>query len=224
MWPIWWTAILGFVALVGGLYCFVANGLPDHVRNLGVGLLTGTVATMAVLLLQWTIAEADHRREAAEQKWAEYQTFQLSLALTSDLTGFDPKGRSLAEAYLGGKNLNSARLEKANLRAAVLRGANLTAANLDGANLKDANLKDATLNLATLDKADLTGANLEGTKFGLAQVETAKLTGAHVNAATCWPKGFLETIAPKAGLIAKPITIRPDKPEPPSLGYTCKEG
>ena len=181
MWPIWLTVALAVGALLAGLYCFRRSS-DDHVRNLGVGLLTGTVTTMAVILLQWTLTEADQqqeevqrkqdqRQEAVLRRQAEQQTFELSLALTSDLTGFNPKGRSLAGAYLSGKKLNSAKLEGADLRGAELRGADLTAANLDGANMTRANLLDATLNLATLRKTNLSGANLQGVMFGRAAVE-----------------------------------------------------
>jgi uncharacterized protein YjbI with pentapeptide repeats len=234
MWPIWLTVALAVGAFLAGLYCFFRSG-DDHVRNLGVGLLTGTVTTMAVLLLQWTLTEADQqqeelqrkqdqRQEAVLREQAEQQTFELSLALTSDLTGFNPKGRSLAGAYLSGKKLNSAKLEGADLRGAELRGADLTAANLDGANMTRANLLDATLNLATLRKTNLSGANLRGVKFGRAAVETATLKGAEVNANTCWPAGFLEAVAPNAGLVPRPILTDPNNPEEPSFGYTCPEG
>jgi uncharacterized protein YjbI with pentapeptide repeats len=174
MWPIWLTVALAVGALFSGLCCFLFSG-SDHVRNLGVGLLTGTVTTMAVLLLQWTLTEADQQQEELQRKQdqrqeevlrqqAEQQTFELSLALTSDLTGFNPKGRSLAEAYLSGKKLNSAKLEKADLREAELRGADLTAADLDGANMTGANLLDATLNLTTLRKTNRNYSGASGSR------------------------------------------------------------
>ena len=234
VWPIVLTAVVAVLALLLGSVCFLfGNG---DTKNLGIGLLTGTVATAGLFAVQVSIerskdnaeavAKAQERKQEIRQgKQTAEQTFQLSIALTSDLTGFDPRGHSLAGTYLSGKTLNSAHLDGAHLEHAQLRGTHLRQSQLTAAHLEGANLRDADLTQAILAGANLRGAHLEGAKFALAAIEQAKsLRGATVDQNTCWPRGFLQTIALKAHLVPRAIRTDPANPVPASMGHTCKEG
>ena len=225
------------VALTGG---FLVFGHTDQVlRNLGVGLLTGSALGFAVFALQLysdqNSQRLELRREAADRKLEERreaaaarQSFLFTLAVTSNLTGFDPRGRSLNGLYLAGKVLSRARLRGAKLRGATLRDASLVAADLSHSRLILADLINADLYQAALTGANLRGADLRFAKFEAAAVEKiATLDGAKVNAATCWPAGFLtapETLKLRRGL--RPMeTSRPSgRKLPPSRGHTCENG
>lgn len=239
--------IIAVVSLVVGVALLRDPHAHPRLHDLGVGLLTSCVTAFAIFALQLTV-DANERSQAkrdstAEEEranrdaaiareqektakaLAEEQSFRLSLSLTQDLTGFNPNGHSLAGFYLSGKVFNSANFRKTDLRYAQLRGANLR--NVDGveADFEGANLLYADLSQSVLTGANLAGANLEGAKFELADVENARsFAGATVNADTCWPEGFLETVAKTAQLIPKPILLRPDHPVKASLGKTCPGG
>jgi hypothetical protein len=228
--------LLAAISATLGLILFFAPNVPPKGRDLAVGLLTSCVATLAIFALQQyieTSAEAQNKQDAATVKRQEKtaaavaaeQSFHLSLALTSDLTGFNPEGHSMAGYYLSGKTFNSAQFRNANLHKAQLRGANLRNVDATGADLGGANLFYADLTGAILDGANLAQANLQSATLERADIEHARsLDGATVNAATCWPTGFLDTIAPRMHLIAVPILTDPARPVKASLGKTCAGG
>jgi uncharacterized protein YjbI with pentapeptide repeats len=139
-------------------------------RDLGVALVVGSLFFGASLFVQLS-AEADN--------------FRMTIAISKDLTGFDPNGRSLRGMTFAGKNLNRAKLKGADLERADLSTAFLGEAHLEDADLRDANLFYAILFRAVLRNTDLTGADLRGAELS-AGVLGAKLEGARVHRETCW--------------------------------------
>jgi Pentapeptide repeats (8 copies) len=145
-------------------------------RDLGVALMVGALFFAASLFVQLS---------------AEASNFKTTIAVSKDLTGFDPNDRSLQEMTLAGKNLNRAKLEGANLVRADLSTTHLGEANLKNANLREASLFYAVLLRATLENTDMTGANLRGaelsTEILTAQgILTVRLNDAKVHRETCW--------------------------------------
>ncbi len=150
--------------------------------QLSVGVLTGAVVTVGVLLLQLWL-----------QAYPEDAVWRANVATAVEIPGFDPAGYSLRGLDLSGKQLPDADLRGTDLTGVQLRDTNLTGADLTDANLHDDVIYSANLSTANLTGADLSGAQLQGVRFDDAQVEHAKsFVGAVANAATCWPPGFLE--------------------------------
>jgi hypothetical protein len=159
------------------------------VGGLSTGILTGAVVAVGVLLLQLRAQTVSN-----EAAWRQ------SVEMAKDIPGFDPAGHSLAGLNLSGHKLRYALLRRANLTGAHLIATDLKLADLRGADLRDAVMVSANLSEAGLSGADLSGAQLEGAHFEFADVEHAKfaermdgrLVRAVADAATCWPRGFLE--------------------------------
>lgn len=155
--------------------------------DVGKSLLTGSILSFVILLLQ--IHLDDQRR--AEQK---EEQFRFSIGFAQDLNGLEPEF-PLSGMYLSGKNMNYAELagedlSKANLQRVSLRGANLKEANLEGANLYGADLAGATTYDANFRHADLRAAKLHLASVTL-PVEAPDFVGAKVNSRTCWPDDYL---------------------------------
>ncbi len=149
-------------------------------RNLGASLITGVAVTLAVFGLQLFLNDR-----------AEEEDFKFRVALTGNLSGFDPGRHAMDSMHLAGKVLNGAKFAGQSLRGAVLQGSSLVGTNLKGAHLEGANLIGANLTDAVLTGAHLDGADLRGTHFDRASVASvASWEGAKVNWHTCWPKGF----------------------------------
>jgi serine/threonine protein kinase, bacterial len=81
---------------------------------------------------------------------AEANNFKMTIAVSNDLTGFDPNGRSLQQMTFAGKKLARAKFKEADLR-----DADLSTAYLGEANLEDADLRGADLFYAVLLRANL---------------------------------------------------------------------
>jgi hypothetical protein len=234
----WITIALGALLLTTGLWFFL-KGRSQKYHDLGVGLVTGAAVAVSVLALQLTVEEnADQRtrdeataaqlRAAQEKKASDEAAFRLLIATSADLTGFDPRGRSLRAYYLGGKKFVGANFVGTDLREAVLRGSDLSAAAMRNADLRKADLISANLSETILTGADLTAADLRYANLTRSAVEHVKsLSGVRVNAETCWPAGFLTDPGLKSkrdGLRPEPIMSDPSKPVPASPGHTCKGG
>jgi uncharacterized protein YjbI with pentapeptide repeats len=145
-------------------------------------LAAGLVALSLVLLMPRTDEEA-----------LEEAFWRANVAVTHDLTGFDPHGHSLSDLSFANKILVGANFSGMSLEAMTFDYANLNGADLERTNLVDASLTGADLSTASLAGADLRRAFLEGTRFDQAAVEGVRsLEGAVATPATCWPAGFLD--------------------------------
>jgi hypothetical protein len=167
--------------VLGGLLIYLGGKVPPGIdgrvdesaaskRDLGVALLVGSLFFGASLFVQLS---------------AEANNFRMTIAISKDLTGFDPNGRSLRGMTFAGKNLNRAKFRGADLERADLSTAFLGEANLQDADLRDANLFYAILLRAGLKHTDLSGADLRGAELSTG-VMGAKLDGARVHRETCW--------------------------------------
>jgi Pentapeptide repeats (8 copies) len=237
--PIITAMIAGTMLVVGIISCVAGRRSPGNAvgfrQSLGIGLISSGFVATAILFLQLLVneaqqeeaedlreaqeAEAEALREAqeAEADVLREENFRLAVSLTSNLTGFDPAEHeySLDGLRFSGKILDSAHFDDYNLAEFDFQDTKLRAANLRRADLSGANLLGADLSYAELEGADLSGANLRSATFTQAAIEkVVSWRGAEVNARTCWPEGFLATIAPDAGL----------KSDSGSLGHTCPEG
>ena len=218
------TALLAVLLFATGWWLAFAEPWPEK-RDLGIALISGAVFTLAVVALQGYMdlntQRVEEQRQKEAQRVAQRETVELAIATTSDLSGFDPRGRSLRQAYLAGKTLDGAQFEDADLQGAVLRDASLRGANLKDANLKHAKLINTDLSETVLDSADLHGAELRIARFEEAQVSKIEsLRGAIVDARTCWPDGFLDSeLLEQARTKTSP---RPGGGEAtPSSGHVC---
>ena len=159
--------------------------------------------------------------QLASNLTAKEESFQLGIAMQSDLSGFDPQGRSLEKAHFNSKILDGAKLQNADLRQASLRNASLRDAQLQDANLEGADLLAADLYVAELPRANLRNADLRSAKLEEAYIWTADFHGAKVNAETCWPLSFWKQKVKQAGL--KPMESHtPTRVVPATLGHPCK--
>jgi hypothetical protein len=75
--------------------------------------------------------------QLASNLTAKEESFQLGIAMQSDLSGFDPQGRSLEKAHFNSKTLDGAKLRIADLRSAKLEDANIWTADFRGAKVND---------------------------------------------------------------------------------------
>jgi uncharacterized protein YjbI with pentapeptide repeats len=157
--------------------------------DVGVALITATVISLAVFVLQILDENRLQRDDAKRQDEVANQALRLQLEERSnmrkidlskqDLRNINLPGKHLEDADLSqtdleGANLEGVHLEGATLRDAHLEGANLQDAHLDGANLEDAHLEGGT----TLDRAHLADADLFGTQLTGAELYNADLSGA----------------------------------------------
>jgi uncharacterized protein YjbI with pentapeptide repeats len=157
--------------------------------DVGVALITATVISLAVFVLQILDENRLQRDDAKRQDESANQALRLQLGLASrlgkmDLHGQDLRqinlpqkhleGADLSDAHLEGANLEGVHLERARLLNAHLEGANLQRAHLEGADLQDAHLDGDT----TLDRAHLANANLFGAQLTGAELYGADLSGA----------------------------------------------
>jgi hypothetical protein len=151
----------------------VGGGIDENgasKRDLGVALMVGALFFAASLFVQLS---------------AEANNFKMTIAVSKDLTGFDPNDRSLQEMTFAGKNLNRAKLKDANLVGADLSTTHLGEANLENANLRGANLFYAVLLRAKLKDANMTGADLRGAELSTG-IWSVHLNDAKVHSETCW--------------------------------------
>ena len=187
----WATFIIAACMLTTGIGCMLrARGNPNTF-SLGASLVSGAFVTVAIFGLQLV-------SNLAAQEAAEEESFQLGIALQSDLSGFDPQGRSLEKAHFNSKILDGAKLQNADLL-----GADLFVAELPGANLRNADLRSA--------------------KLEEAQIWDADFRGAKVNAETCWPPSFWDQKVQQAGLLPME-SHTPTRVVPAELGHPCKPG
>jgi uncharacterized protein YjbI with pentapeptide repeats len=165
------TLVATGLLLVLGLLLLMVGARETRRRDIGIALLTGGCFTLASLLVQLTL---------------EKSNFTHTLSVTSDLTGFDARGRTLGDVTLAGKSLYRAKLNRAGLRKADLSTANLTEARLKEAELEGANLSYAILLRANLENANLKNADLRGTELSTGILNVRTLEGAKVHRETCW--------------------------------------
>jgi uncharacterized protein YjbI with pentapeptide repeats len=162
---------------------------------------------------------------------AEANNFRMTIAVSKDLTGFDPNDRSLQGMTFAGKNLNRAKFEGANLVNADLSAAYLGEANLENADLRGADLFYAVLLRASLKNADLTGADLRGAEISTGLLG-ARLNKAKVHRETCWQIGLqkphmlsngedAQVITQDRPIIHKLITSGLDPKDDKTLGHVC---
>jgi hypothetical protein len=133
-----------------------------------------------------------------DEEAVEEALWRANVAVTHDLTGFDPHGHSLSDLSFANKILVGANFSGMSLEGVTLDYADLNGADLERTNLVEASLTGADLSTASLAGADLRRALLEGTKFDDAAVEGVRsLEGAVATPATCWPSGFLDLAVAK---------------------------
>lgn len=205
-----WLAVLAaalsaFFAYRRALRADSAKTGSDVWLGVGNALLAGGALALVLFILQQSFRDdVDRARGETE--------FLSRVAMTADLTGFDPPptartswtggrcvaptgadsdderavkrlaGWSLAAKDLEGARLDGMRLEGTSFRDARLVGATLTCADMREANLQRADLHGAVLTGADLSRADLRGARLDGAIW-----DVRRWGGARVDLSTCWP-------------------------------------
>jgi Pentapeptide repeats (8 copies) len=152
----WATCGVALVMLVLGLGLMASGRGPSGSNrfSLGASLVSGGFVTAAIFGLQ-----------LASNLNAKEESFQLAIAMQSDLSGFSPQGHSLKNAYLNSKVLDGARLSNTNLQWAKLRHAALRGTLFHKADLRHADLLGADLFEAELPGADLRNADLRSAKL-----------------------------------------------------------
>ena len=206
----WATFIIAACMVTAGIACMLRARGNTNTFSLGASLVSGAFVTVAIFGLQ-----------LASNLTAKEESFQLGIAMQSDLSGFDPQGRSLEKAHFNSKTLDGAKLRNADLRQASLRNASLRDAQLHGANLEGADLLAADLFVAELPGANLRNADLRSAKLEDANIWTADFHGAKVNDETCWPLSFWQQKVQRAGLVPME-SHTPTRVVPASLGHPCE--
>jgi hypothetical protein len=118
--------IIAACMLMTGIGCMLRAHGSTNTFSLGASLVSGAFVTVAIFGLQ-----------LASNLTAKDESFQLGIAMQSDLSGFDPQGRSLEKAHLNSKTLDGAKLRNADLRSAKLEDANIWSADFRGAKVND---------------------------------------------------------------------------------------
>jgi hypothetical protein len=208
----WATFIIAACMLMTGIGCMLRARGSTNTFSLGASLVSGAFVTVAIFGLQ-----------LASNLTAKEESFQLGIAMQSDLSGFDPQGRSLEKAHLNSKTLDGAKLRSADLRQASLRNASLRDAQLHGANLEGADLLAADLFVAELPGANLRNADLRSAKLEDANIWSADFHDAKVNDETCWPPSFWEQKVQQAGLLPTE-SHTPTQVVKATLGHPCEPG
>jgi pentapeptide repeat protein len=206
----WATFIIAACMVTAGIACMLRARGNTNTFSLGASLVSGAFVTVAIFGLQ-----------LASNLTAKEESFQLGIAMQSDLSGFDPQGRSLEKAHFNSKTLDGAKLRNADLRQASLRNASLRDAQLHGANLEGADLLAADLFVAELPGANLRNADLRSAKLEDANIWTADFRGAKVNDETCWPLSFWQQKVQRAALVPME-SHTPTRVVPASLGHPCE--
>jgi Pentapeptide repeats (8 copies) len=122
----WATFIIAACMLTTGIGCMLRARGSTNTFSLGASLVSGAFVTVAIFGLQ-----------LASNLTAKEESFQLGIAMQSDLSGFDPQGRSLEKAHLNSKTLDGAKPRNADLRSAKLEDANIWSADFRGAKVND---------------------------------------------------------------------------------------
>jgi hypothetical protein len=202
-----------FMLALGIVFMMAGRGQSrSNWFSLGASLVSGGFVTVAIFGLQ-----------LASNLNAKEESFQLAIAMQSDLSGFSPQGHSLEYAYLNSKVLDGAQLSNTNLRSAKMRHAALRGTLLHKADLRHADLLGADLFEAELPNADLRDADLRSAKLEDANIWSADFHGALVNAETCWPPSFWNSKINSAGV--QPRKSRtPTREVPASPGHPCTAG
>ena len=167
--------------------------------QIGIALLTASVISVAIFVLQFIDEDRLRREEARRQEGIANQALRIQLALTSrpltfmDLSGEDLRNVNLPQRDLSGAIFNGADLRDANLRgstlvrarfvSASLEDAILTRTNLDHADLGDANLSGALMTSATLKNANLVDVDLDGAELYSVDLRCARALGANFDGA-----------------------------------------
>jgi uncharacterized protein YjbI with pentapeptide repeats len=216
------TLIFGLILLIIGWRLLRSS--DDTRKNLGVSLLSGSVITLAVFLLQGMLTVVSGQQQKVEQQQREVENFRLTIAVSGTLRGFTPGKYSVAGLILDGKDLTGAYLREQDLRRTPFQDAILAQADLIGANAQKANFLNADLFKASVDKTDFREADLRFAKFEGASVAAgAKFAGAKVNSQTCWPQYFFDHGLQEAGLVPVKNPRDPADLANP-LGHVCREG
>lgn len=203
----WIVELIPTIGLIASLYFWHEYrdnecSFREDVRN-GWAKLSmlggGTVLQLAVLLtfiltasgwwpqFGWGLANIDvsHQSLITEKKYATYWVDLNSKRLNgANLTATILLNADLREARLQDAVLWDARLDSADLSVARLQGAELWDARLQGANLSGARLQGAELLGARLDSAEIRLANLQGAFLWGASLQGADLSGARLQGAS----------------------------------------
>jgi uncharacterized protein YjbI with pentapeptide repeats len=199
---------VSFVVTVLGAILWIASKSSQTVV-LGAALLAGGLAGSAALLVGLVSDARATRSEIQNQRFAERQSLQLTIALFTDLVRIDLSHRDLSGFFLRGRNLTEANLAGANLEKANLEGANLVKVNLTGARLAGCNLRGANLRGAVLTESDLSLADLGGAKLVKANLTRANLTRAYLAGTilpTAGPQKALHSLTTGADLTGADLT------------------
>jgi hypothetical protein len=178
---------VGLTMVVAGVRLLRPHWKERETRiQTGIALLTASVISVAIFVLQIIDEDRAGREDAKRQEGIANQALRIQLALTSrpltfmDLSGENLRNVNLPQRDLSGAIFNRADLREANLRGAVLEKAQFAEANLEGAILTRAKLNDAefpgaSLKGALMPSATLTGAVLDGAKLDDAELSFADL-------------------------------------------------
>jgi hypothetical protein len=149
--------------------------------QIGIALLTASVISVAIFVLQFIDEDRLRREDAKRQEGIANQALRIQLALTSrPLTLMDLSGENLRNVNLPRRDLSGAIFNGADLREANLRGATLVRARFVSARLDDAILTRAKLDQAVLEAANLAGALMTSATLRRADLVDAELDGAEL--------------------------------------------
>jgi len=162
--------------------------------DVGVAVVTTTVISLAIFVLQVLDENRLQRQDANREAASANEALRLQLGLSphlkgmnlndEDLHGINLPNRDLSSAQFIGSDLSEANLNGANLANAQFNDARIKGANLARADLENANLNGADVSGETqLDSADLTDASLVGAQLQQASLNGAKLKGANLQRA-----------------------------------------
>jgi uncharacterized protein YjbI with pentapeptide repeats len=171
--------------------------------DVGVALITATVISLAVFVLQILDENRLQRDDSRRQDELSNQALRLQLGISSELKNMDLHGQDLRAINLPQKHLEAADFSQADLSDANLEGAHLENASFFGANLQRANLRDAHL-----EHADL--RNVDGTEMLLdrAHLAVAKMNGAQLMDAELYDADFQYVNASGANLKGARVDTR----------------
>lgn len=165
------------------------------VGGAGTAFASGAIIGIVFLFVQESLHQAQEEAAEVTRKAQARDTWLQSLALASELRGFDPGSHPVKGVVFSGKNLKNAMFLNKDLRGSYFNEAHLEDAVFQGADLTGANFIGANLARATFRGADLSRADLRAASLGraLELTHVRSLHKAKVSVNTCWPERFMKS-------------------------------
>ncbi|MEM9611666.1 MAG: pentapeptide repeat-containing protein [Actinomycetota bacterium] len=164
----------------------VLNGSSDFdtSREIGVGLLTGGLVGVALLIIDERRESRRDEHDADLSASQRRHTLAVALAIKEDLREICLANQDLQGVVLVGRDLRGADLVDVDFRDAQLGLVDFTDAALGGSNLESANLSGSQLTETDLSSTNLRSSNLAGVVMTNASLADADLSSANLAGAT----------------------------------------